>query len=224
MLFHIRRTSESLYAHSVNVALYAQLLARWVGFEKKEIELTLLAGLLHDIGHLKYPEDKFSMHGDMDKSCHEKHSVDGYKMVQDKNLEYPIKQAILTHHERCDESGFPMGIDYKNINRITRVVSIADIYATLTVEEPGCTAMQPLEFLQHMQIAEFGKYDAAYLRIFMEHLAQTFLQKEVLLNNGKTGKIVMLNKIDLKSPLVQVEDYFIDLSLKRDVCIKKILG
>ena len=224
MLFRIRRTSENLYTHSVNVALYAELLARWVGFTEKEIQLALIASLLHDIGHLKYAEDSFSMHADMDKSCHERHSVDGYKMVQDKKLEYPIKQAILTHHERLDESGFPMGVSYKNINGITRVLSIADSYATLTVNEPGHAAMLPLEILQYMQVQEFGKYDAVYLRTFMEHLAQTFIQKEVLLNDGKKGTIVMLNKLDLTRPLVQIEEnYFIDLAVKRDLCIKEIL-
>lgn len=225
MLLNIRHTSESLYVHSINVALYAQLLAKWVGFTQEETELALLAGLLHDIGHLKYTdgEEPISLHNEMERSCHEKHSLYGYKIVKEKMLDYRIKQAILTHHERLDASGFPMGVSFKNINAIARVLAIADLYATLTVEEPNHPAMSPFESLKFMQMQEFGKYDAVYLQTFMEHLAQTFIQQEVLLNNGKTGTIIMLNKLDFARPLVQVEDCYIDLSVQNNLVIKEFL-
>ena len=227
MLFSIRRTSENLYTHSVNVALYAQLLARWVGFSPEEIEIASLAGLLHDIGHLKYTdkeENGFSLHDELEKRCHEKHSVHGYKLLQNKTVDYRVKQAILTHHERLDESGFQMGVSFENINGVARVLAIADIYATLTVDEEGHPAMLPFEVLKYMQAQEFGKYDAVYLRTFMEHLAQTFIQQEVLLNNGKKGTIIMLNKLDFARPLVQVEDYYVDLSVQKDLAIKELLN
>lgn len=225
MLFHMKSNSETLYSHSINVSLYAQLLARWLDFTAEEIELVSLAGLLHDIGHLKYPEtDSFSLHDELNKRCHDKHPAYGYKIIQQKTIDYRIKQAILTHHERMDQSGFPMGVSFANINSTARVLAIADTYATLTTEEATDPALTPFEVLKFLEKSEYSKYDTRYLLLFTERIAQNFVQHEVLLNNGQVGVIILLNKVDLTRPLVQVGSQFIDLSLRTDLAIKKILN
>lgn len=227
MLFNMKHSSETLYSHSINVSIYAQLLARWIPLAPEEIELVSLAGLLHDIGHLKYPAEEqknFSLHNELSKRCHEKHPAFGYKIIQQKTIDYRIKQAILTHHERIDESGFPMGVSFANINNVSRVLAIADTYATLTTDEPDQPGMTPFEALKYLEKQEFNKFDSRYLLIFIEHIAQNFIQHEVLLNNGQTGVIIMLNKIDLTRPLVQIGTQFVDLSLRKDLMIKKILN
>ncbi len=226
MLLGMKNYSESLYAHSIHVALYGKLLAGWVDLEKEEREYVVLAGLLHDIGHLKYSEKeqkRLLLHDELRKCCNEKHPMHGYKLLKDKTLDYRVKQAVLTHHERMDESGFPMGISYENINGIARILAIADTYVTLTTEESGYPAVSPFEALKYLQMQELGKFDSRYLLVFMEHLAQSFIQQKVRLNNDKVGTVVMLNKLDLLRPLVQVEDYFVDLSVHKDLLIKEVL-
>ena len=53
MLFAMKNNAEGLYVHSINVALWGQVLAKWMGFKEDDIELVGVAGLLHDIGLLK---------------------------------------------------------------------------------------------------------------------------------------------------------------------------
>ena len=69
ILHHMQKDSDTLYAHSINVSLYAQLLARWANLTAEEIELVSLSGLLHDMGHLQYPESDtrpFTLHDGME--------------------------------------------------------------------------------------------------------------------------------------------------------------
>lgn len=226
MLYSMKHNSESLFSHSINVSLYAQMLGQWVGFSPEEIEVLSLAGLLHDIGHLKYPAEdqkKFSLQKELQKRYRDKHPALGYKVIQQKEVDFRIKQAVLTHHERMDESGFPMGISFTNINNISRVLAIADTYATLTTEEPGLPAMSPFDVLKQFQNIDLGKFDSRYMITFIERISQNFIQHDVLLTNGQVGTIVMLNKTDLTKPLVQIGTYFMDLSIRKDVGIKKIL-
>lgn len=226
MLLFMKTSSENLYAHCIQVALYARLLAEWVKFTTEETELVILAGLFHDIGHLKCAkmgQESICLHEELERYYNGKHSHYGYKMFKNKTMDSRVKQAILTHHERMDGSGFPMGVTYTNINHIARVLAIADMYATLSMGEPGYPAMTPFEILNFMHIQEIGKYDSGYLLVFMEHVAQNFIQHKVLLNNGQTGIVVMLNKLDLTKPLIQVEDRFIDLAIQKDLMIEKIL-
>lgn len=226
LLHHMKKDSDTLYSHSINVSLYAQLLARWADLGPDEIELVSLAGLLHDIGHLHYTEsdlEPFTLHDGMKKACHEQHSVFGYRILQNKNIDHRIKQAILTHHERFDQSGFPLGVSYVNINKISRVLSIADSYVTLITEEDDYPEMLPFEALKHLQEIEQNKYDYSLLSIFVEHVALNYVQHDVVMSDGSIGTILMINKNDIAKPLVQIGNLFIDLSTQTRLSIKKIL-
>ncbi len=227
MLCYIERSSDTLYAHSINVSLYSQLLARWLDFSPEDMELVCLAGLLHDIGHMKYPEESlqdFTLHDELAKNCHEQHPTYGYKILQNKNIDHRVKQAVLTHHERLDESGFPLGVSFLNINQITRVLAIADSYVTMITEEHGHSALTPFEALKALQETDYKKYDSKYLTTFIERVSQNYIQHEVLLTDGQTATIIMLNKLDLTKPLVQVGNMFLDLTLLKDVAIKQFLS
>ena len=224
MLYYMERNSDTLYSHSINVALYSQLLARWISLDAEELELVSLAGLLHDIGHLKYPEQDFTLHGGLERLCHEQHPTLGYQLLQNKNIDHRIKQAVLTHHERFDESGFPLGVSFININQITRVLAITDSYVTLITEENGHPALTPFEALKILQETDYKKYDSKFLMTFIDRISQNYIQHDVLLTNGETGTIIMLNKNNLTKPLVQVGNLFIDLALQKDVEIKRFLN
>ena len=227
ILHHMQKDSNTLYAHSINVSLYAQLLARWVGLDSEEIELVSLAGLLHDMGHMQYPESDsapFTLHDGMDKVCHEQHPTLAYRLLQNKrNVDHRIKQAVLTHHERFDESGFPLRVSFVNISEITRVLAIADSYVTLITEEAGHPALTPFDALKLLQDTDYKKYDYKFLTTFIEHVALNYVQHDVLLTDGRTGTILMINKTDLSRPLVQIGNLFVDLTKQKDLAIEKIL-
>ena len=226
ILHHMQKDSDTLYAHSINVSLYAQLLARWVDLDKEEIELVSLAGLLHDMGHMQYPESEdspFTLHDGMDKTCHEQHPTLAYRILQNKDIDHRIKQAVLTHHERFDQTGFPLGVSFLNINQITRVLAIADCYVTLITEENGHPGMIPFEAMKYLQETDYKKFDYKFLTTFIEHVSLNYVQHEVLLTDGRIGTILMINKNDLTRPLVQIGNLFVDLTKQKDLAIEKIL-
>jgi len=227
ILHHMQQNSDTLYSHSINVSLYAQLLGRWVDLDPDEIELVSLAGLLHDMGHMQYPESditSFTLHDGMEKICHEQHPTLAYRLLQNKkNVDHRIKQAVLTHHERFDESGFPLKVSFVNISEITRVLSIADNYVTLITDEEGHPALTPFDALKQMQDTDYKKFDYKFLTTFIEHVSLNYVQHEVLLTDGRTGTILMINKSDLTKPLIQIGNLFVDLTKRKDLAIEKIL-
>ena len=226
MLYKKNWEERSLYAHSINVSMYAQLLAKWLELPVDEVELAGIAGLLHDIGLLichQEGEKNITLHGEYENKCGFNHMVHGYNLIKDLDVDIRLKQAILTHHERMDLSGFPNQLSYKSLNYISRIVALADAYDTLTMKEDGYEAMQPLVALNYMFDNCYIKFDTEMLLCFIEHTVQNFIQYEVVLSNGQRGKIVMPNKKEPSRPLIMVDGgEFVDLSIRKDLNITEM--
>lgn len=52
-ILDVKATDEYLYNHSLNVAVISNLIGGWIGLEQKDLDILILAGLVHDIGKLR---------------------------------------------------------------------------------------------------------------------------------------------------------------------------
>lgn len=218
----MNREVEDVYEHCIMVSLYAQLLAKWAELTAEEVELAGIAGALHDIGLIvchKEGEKNISLHGEYDNQCGFNHMVHSYNLIKDMDVDVRLKQAILTHHERMDLSGFPNKLSYKRLNYVSRVVAIADGFATLTMKEEGYETLQPLNALCVMFDTGYIKFDTKMLLCFIEHVVQNFIQYEVLLSDGQRGKIIMPSKKEPARPVIMVGNDVVDLSARKDLSI-----
>ena len=57
MLHNMREYDDQTYAHSLNVALICNVLAKWLGMSEKDQKLAFTCGILHDVGKLKIPSE-----------------------------------------------------------------------------------------------------------------------------------------------------------------------
>lgn len=218
----MNQQTEDIYEHCINVSLYAQLLAKWADLTADEVEMAGIAGILHDIGLIvcyREGEKNITLHGEYENTCGINHMVHSYNLIKDMDVDVRLKQAILTHHERMDLSGFPNKLSYKSLNYVSRAVAIADGFATLTMKEDGFEAMQPLNALCYMFDNCYIKFDTEMLVCFIEHIVQNFIQYEVLLSDGQRGKIVMPNKKEPARPVIMVNETIVDLAVRKDLTI-----
>ena len=186
-----------------------------------------MTGLLHDIGLLKITNGtlppNFSFREELLPKKYGKHTIEGYNIIKNKDISARVKQAVLTHHERLDGSGFPLKADISNINPISRIIAIADFYDTMTMKSEGGEPISPFLILKELEENGHHKYDSEMLITFISRLANNFIRHKVRLNNGQTGQIVLINKFNLTRPLVQSGSCFIDLSLRPDLQITEVL-
>ncbi len=228
MLLKMKEHTENIYTHCINVSIFSQILAKWSGCTEQEIEDVAIAGLLHDIGALKFSKDtidNYSFRREIEGGPYDKHVINGYNLIKDKSVNDDIKKAILTHHENFDGSGFPLKIKESGICNISRIITIADIYDTYTMKEEGIRQIPVFNVLKMMeQLHVNRKIDSHYTMIFISRVAETLVGCKVKLSNGSTGKVVMINKYDISKPLVQIGEAFIDLSREKELAIIDILS
>ena len=121
-------------SHSDRVATLSAEIAAQLGLPAEEVELTRLAGSLHDLGKLAIPEEilrKPAMLSDAERLVLERHPQIGYRMLESLGVD-PIADWVLHHHERWDGSGYPDGLAEDRIPLGARIIFVADAFDAMT--------------------------------------------------------------------------------------------
>jgi HD-GYP domain-containing protein (c-di-GMP phosphodiesterase class II) len=227
MLHNMRSSNDSVFCHSLNVSLICRRFGRWMKFEPEVLDTVTLCGLFHDIGKLKIPEDTLNKPGrytDEEFELVKQHPRFGFDLLKPLPLDEHIKQAALSHHERCDGSGYPMGLRQEETDDYAMIVAIADVYDAMTAARSYRAPLCPFQVIECFEKDGLQKYKPKYILTFLSHIASTYQNNRILLNDGRSAKIVMLNEKALSKPIIQLDDgTCIDLSTQSDLHIQAIV-
>lgn len=227
MLHNMRQIDDSIYAHSMNVALISRTLAEWLHFSKEDLELVTLCGMLHDIGKTALPPELLNKPGKYTKEEYarvQQHTLLGYKILKDLPLDIHIKRSALMHHERGDGSGYPQGLKDKEIDSFAQIIAIADVYDAMTAARSYRAPLCPFHVIDAFEKEGLQKFHPQYILTFLERIANSYQHNRVLLNNGQSGTIVMINSQHLTQPILQMDDGSIfDLTEHQEFSIAKII-
>ena len=226
MLHNMRQVNDSTYAHSLNVAIISRIIGKWLHFSNEELDTLTLAGLLHDIGKTKIPDEVLNKDGkltDEEFQMIRNHPKYGYDILKSQPLNSHIKKAALMHHERCDGSGYPMGLTMEEIDDYALIIAIADVYDAMTAARSYRAPLCPFEVIAEFEKDGLQKYKPKYILTFLENIANAYQNNRVMLSDGTSARIVLLNHRRLSKPLVQLDDgACIDLE-KSPLYIKAII-
>lgn len=208
----LRSADEYTYNHSINVSIYGMLLGKWSGLENEDITNIVQAGLLHDMGKAKIPNEILNKKGKLTEEEYrimKKHAQLGYEMVKS-NQKIPgtVKDSVLCHHERLDGSGYPKKI--KILDLYSRIIAIADVYDALTSQRVYKKKKNPFVTVKEMKEFGYNHFDTKLLMIFLENITDYYIGSKVRMVNGKVGKIVSVMKGN--KPIIEVDQEFIQLS------------
>ncbi|MCR5655168.1 MAG: HD-GYP domain-containing protein, partial [Lachnospiraceae bacterium] len=216
MLHNMRNYDDLTFAHSMNVALITNILATWIGLNDEEIEIATLSGLLHDIGKLAIPDSIIKKPGkltDEEYAIIKKHPYEGYKILQNQPINDHIKNAALMHHEKCDGTGYPLGLSGEKIDPYAKLVAIADVYDAMTAARVYRGPLCPFQAIELFEKEGLQKYEAKYIMTFLENVVMTYMNNRVRLSDGREGDIVFINKSMYSRPMLKSPDgAFIDLA------------
>ncbi len=151
------------------------------------------------------------------------HAQLGYDILKDQPLDERIKNAALMHHERYDGSGYPNHLAGNAIDDMAAIVAIADVYDAMTSDRCYRRALCPFEVIASFELEGLNRYNPQFILCFLEHIANTYVNNNVLLSNGQTGKIILITQ-RLTRPVIQLEDQtFLDLNDRPDLYIQAII-
>lgn len=141
-----------------------------------ERDLIVKASALHDIGKISIPEEVLNKPGkltDEEFEAMKQHTVIGYQMLsdlgfQDEPLVKVSREITRWHHERYDGRGYPDGLKGDEIPLSAQIVSLADVYDTLTSERVYKPAFSHEKAIQMILNGECGAFNPLLLECLVE--------------------------------------------------------
>jgi diguanylate cyclase (GGDEF)-like protein len=121
--------------HGEQCAHYAGITARGLNLSEQEVEDVTFAARVHDVGKLFIPDQILNKPGALTEdefAVIKTHPQLGAQVVRAIPETERVAQAIESHHEAFDGSGYPFGLKGENIPLSGRIVAVADAYVNMT--------------------------------------------------------------------------------------------
>ena len=99
--------------HSAAVAQWATDIAKAMRLTEQQVNLTHLAGLLHDVGKIGVPDELLKSPDKLERrelGRVESHCFHGHKILGQIDQFEELAKVVLHHHERYDGNGYPHGL------------------------------------------------------------------------------------------------------------------
>ncbi len=218
------------YSHSVNVAIYAATLAKFLGYKDQALKDICLAGLLHDIGKMDIPREIVDKPGPLTHQefmTMKKHVYYSYERLKNlKSINNNILAAVSQHHEKINGSGYFQNLAGVQIHDWARILAIADVYDALTTDRVYREGLLPHEGAEVVMGSVLDHLDYEKVKVFIRQMSLYPVGTKVALSTGETGCVVSHHAASPLRPIIQIDgrpDIRLDLSEERTTFITAIV-
>jgi len=170
-ILHKRSHTEEL--HSKRVGEICQKIGIALHLPDSDINTLNLLGFLHDIGKIAIQENILKKPGTLTETELElvrQHSEIGWRIIRSPHVASEVADAILSHHESWDGTGYPKGLKGEDIPMFARIINIADSFDAMTsartYRETWTTQMAAEEILR----CAGTRYDPEIAKIFVDEV------------------------------------------------------
>ncbi len=158
--------------HSKRVCAFTMAICRAMGLPPDQIAVVARGAFLHDIGKMAIPDAillKPSSLTPDEFAIMREHCLKGFLIV--KKIPFLIPEPadiVYSHHERYDGTGYPRGLQGKQIPFGARVVAVANTLDSITTKLPYRAARSFQAAREEIQAGSGGQFDAEIVAVFQQ--------------------------------------------------------
>ncbi|NWF77025.1 MAG: PAS domain S-box protein [Chloroflexi bacterium] len=156
--------------HQQRVAELARLVGKHMGLAEDTIERLYFNGLLHDIGKISVPTSILTKPGELveeEWALIRAHTKQGYRILKDANLPWPVADIALQHHERLDGSGYPNGVTGDKLSLEVSILAVCDVVEAMSSHRPYRPARTTTDILTELTDGRGTKYNASVVDVML---------------------------------------------------------
>jgi diguanylate cyclase (GGDEF)-like protein len=166
--------------HGSAVTKYAESMARELGLSAGEIAEIAFAAQVHDVGKLIIPERLLSKPASLSEDEYhivKMHPVLSSEIVASVPGSERVQAIVRHHHERYDGRGYPDGLKGEEIPLSSRILAVADAYASMVTHRPFAEGKTTDEAAEELELLSGKQFDPNVVSVFLhlvrgEHVAR----------------------------------------------------
>ena len=209
------------HQHSIDVCALGLLIGRrlferrgWEDFRgrrrRDDVEGRLLklglGMLLHDVGKLAVPATILAKPDGLtaeEREIVETHPDAGAELLSSPKFSPLVRAIVREHHERWDGAGYPRGLAKGQINELSRICAVADVYDAVTSERPYKPAGSAADGLAAVVAGAGTRFDPEVVEVFKRVVAPFPVGSEVTLPDGTLGVVADVSPDRPACPVVR---------------------
>lgn len=144
-----------------------------IKLDKEDIENLSLLADLHDIGKVGLEKDLLLKEGplnDEEWQRVKRHPELGFKIVSGSTRLSHIGKSILSHHERWDGSGYPLGLKGEEIPYISRLFAVIEAYDVMTHDRSYKETFSKERAIKELKDFSGSQFDPTIVDLFLKFI------------------------------------------------------
>ncbi len=187
-LLRLKEFDQYTVTHTLNVSVLTMALAEFLGMGPREVRAFGIAGLLHDLGKVKVPEEILNKPGkltDEERLVMNSHPSEGARLILEAKQEQLDLAAVVAyeHHIRIDGGGYPSLRWPRPCHDASNLVHVCDVFDALRTHRPYREAWSTQRSLQIIEEGAGPEFDKDVAHAFLQmmhqwenHIAETPLE------------------------------------------------
>ncbi len=166
------RSHETAY-HVTRVSKITEIIMRKLSFTEDEIEINTHASPLHDVGKIGIPDSILLKPGSLTDNEFEnikKHTIIGHKLLSGSSKQLLKTAAViaLQHHEKWNGRGYPNSLARGEIDKVSRIVSVVDVFDALSNDRVYKKAWETGKVFQYIEDEKETSFDPEVVECFLD--------------------------------------------------------
>jgi putative nucleotidyltransferase with HDIG domain len=175
-LLRLKEFDQYTTTHALNVSVLTMALAEFIGLGPREVRSFGTAGLLHDLGKVKVPDEILNKPGKLtaeEREIMNSHPAEGARLILATEEHLDLAAVVAyEHHIRLDGGGYPTLHYPRKCHHASDLVHVCDVFDALRTDRPYRDAFAKERAFQLIRNGAGTEFDPTAASAFLQMMGQ----------------------------------------------------